>query len=237
MASTLARNPVLPLLWVVWAVLLLVSFALSRRTPGYRLPTWGKIASSVALAAAGWAAAAAGLPMRPAGLLVALGMTAGLAGDLALAPLLPLPQPTLAGIAAFGVGHLLYCAAFLSFAAAARLTAPWAIVAALAVWLGIGVAGWYYAVWRDNEHGLLHRVALAYALLLATTAGLASALALQRPSLAPLAAGGALFLLSDLLLAAGLFRSGGKRASDYLIWGTYGPAQMLIVYSLVLATI
>jgi hypothetical protein len=48
--------------------------------------------------------------------------------------------------------------------------------------------------------------------------------------LAPLALGAALFLLSDLILAGELFR-GWRRPGLDVVWLTYGPAQMLIVYS------
>jgi hypothetical protein len=47
--------------------------------------------------------------------------------------------------------------------------------------------------------------------------------------------GGALFFVSDLILAAGLLGNRSIRGSDDLIWLTYGPAQMLIVYSATLA--
>ena len=46
-----------------------------------------------------------------------------------------------------------------------------------------------------------------------------------------LAIGGALFLLSDLILAARLFNEVHFPLIGDVIWLTYGPAQMLIVYS------
>lgn len=233
MATTLGRYPILVALWLLWLAVLATSFVLSARRPGHGLPVAGKIASSAALALAAWVAAGIGRPTPEVAVALALGMSAGLMGDLAMSSLLPLAQPLMGGIAAFGVGHVLYCAAMLLFARDAGLTSPPAFAAALVVWLGIGAVGWYYAVWRGTEHSSLHAAALVYAVLLAATAGLSSGLALQRASLLPLALGGALFLFSDLILAAGVF--GHRRAGDRVIWGAYGPAQMLIVYSLVLA--
>lgn len=45
----------------------------------------------------------------------------------------------------------------------------------------------------------------------------------------PFAIGGALFLVSDLILAAGLFNDTEFRFSGDVIWFTYGVGQMLIV--------
>jgi hypothetical protein len=78
---------------------------------------------------------------------------------------------------------------------------------------------------------MLHRAALPYALLLASTAGLATGLAVQAPAFVPLAIGGGLFLLSDLILAARLFNGVYFYLIGDIVWLTYGPAQALIVYS------
>ncbi|MHB0879050.1 MAG: lysoplasmalogenase family protein [Anaerolineae bacterium] len=233
MASTLAQSPILIVLWLVWSLLLGVSLVLSSGNPERRLPTWGKIASSAMLAAAAWVGAISGRPTPVIGLFVALGMTMGLVGDMAMASLLRLRQPVLGGIGAFGLGHVFYCTALLLLAFRAGLTAPQPLAGALGVWLAVGAIGWYFAVRRDSKPTVLHWAALPYALLLASTAGLSSGLALQRPSLIPLALGGALFLTSDLILAARVFGRFDLTQADRLIWATYGPAQMLIVYSLV----
>lgn len=46
-----------------------------------------------------------------------------------------------------------------------------------------------------------------------------------------LALGGALFLLSDLILAGDMFSDLFFRLIGDVVWLTYGPGQMLIVYS------
>lgn len=48
----------------------------------------------------------------------------------------------------------------------------------------------------------------------------------------PLAPGGALFLLSDLILAGDMFSGLFFPLIGDVVWLTYGPAQMLIIYSI-----
>jgi hypothetical protein len=87
-------------------------------------------------------------------------------------------------------------------------------------------------VFRGGKDAMMLRCAgLPYALLLATTAGVALGLAIQTPVYLPLALGATLFLLSDLLVAGEQF---GRMRFPHIgdaVWLTYGPAQMLIVYA------
>jgi len=220
---------------VVWAVFLFGGFLFGRRNAEgtRRMPTWTRMASSCALVVAAWLWFIFTRETSVGGyaLLIALGMTLGFLGDLFLAPLLPVAQPTLAGIAAFGLGHIAYLVALVSFANAHDLNAPGPRWAALAVWLLIGAAGWYFVVSRGQKATVLHWAALPYALLLASLAGVATGLALQSALFLPLAVGAALFLLSDLILAGELFAGLFFPLIGDVIWLTYGPAQALIVYS------
>jgi hypothetical protein len=109
-------------------------------------------------------------------------------------------------------------------------------VAVLAWWL-IALVGWYVVVFRGQKHTFLHYAALPYGLLLATTAGLATSLALQESVFIPLAIGTALFLISDFTLAAQLFNGLHFTMIGDVVWLTYGPAQMLIVYSVASALV
>lgn len=96
-------------------------------------------------------------------------------------------------------------------------------------WLAFGVLGWYLVVWRGGAHGPEAVAALPYTLLLAGLAGLGTALGLQSTPFLTTAAGTVLFLISDLLLAAGKFRGLRFPLLPDLVWLTYGPAQLLIV--------
>lgn len=221
-----------------WACLLIGGFVLGRPHPtdGRRMPVWTRMGSSLLLVLAGWLSVVwqgAG-PVAPYVWLIAVGMSLGFVGDLALASLLPLAQPVLTGMAAFGLGHGAYMGAMLWLAGRFAVVNPavWPTLGSTwLVGLVIGTVGWYGMVFRGQNPGILHWVALPYALLLASTAGIAAGLALLVPSLTGLALGALLFLISDLILAANLFNQTTFPLIHDLIWLTYGPAQFLIVYS------
>lgn len=94
------------------------------------------------------------------------------------------------------------------------------------------LAGWWWFVYRGQKATPLHWSALFYALLLASTAGFATSLAVQQDaSFVLLAVGATLFLLSDLILAGELFSDLHFPYIGDVVWLTLGPAQKLIVYS------
>lgn len=214
-------------LLALWALFLFGGFAAGSDDPQRRMPTWTRMASSITLVAASlsWIVASRDSPVVTYALLIAAGMAFGLLGDLTLAGVLPGGRSVLGGMAAFGLGHIFYIGAFLWLGAG---NLRWST---LIVWWIIAAAGWFLVVYRHRERDRLLWAALAYALLLATTAGLASGLALTEPRYLPLAVGAGLFLLSDLILAGELFAGLHFRYIGDLVWLTYGPAQMLIVYS------
>lgn len=219
-------------LWILWAVLLFGGFIFGRGSETHRMPTWARMASSLTLVMAGWSwyLIATG-SAKPYALFIAIGMSFGCLGDLILAGVLPGGRNVLGGIAAFGLGHVFYIIAILRFSNAVGLNNPQARWGALAVWLLIGLIGWYVMVFRGQEATVLHWAALPYALLLASTAGLGTGLALQSTLFVGLALGGGLFLLSDLILAGEMFSGLKFKSIGDVIWLTYGPGQMLIVYS------
>lgn len=221
------------ILLILWAIFLYGGFIIGSGDPNRRMPVWTRMASSATLvvAAFSWYAFSRGTAASGYALLVAIGMTFGFIGDLWLAGLLPGGRNILGGIAAFGIGHIFYITAILRFANATGLTNPALRWGALAAWLLIGAVGWYLVVFRGQPATTLTWAALLYALLLASTAGLAMGLALQDSRFILLAVGAGLFLLSDLILAGELFSGLSFRLIGDVIWLTYGTGQMLIVYS------
>jgi len=226
----------LAVLWLVWAGLLFGGFIFGgeESETASRIPRWCRMWSSVVLVASGWTwlVAAVGTPARRYAALVAVGMTLGFIGDLFNADLIPgvFANGVMGGIISFGLGHIAYIWACLNIERTAALGRPMVRNAALAAWLAIGFFGWLIVTWSVEKNAELRWPALPYSLLLAGTAGLTTGVALRDRRFAPLAAGGALFLISDLILAWELFH-GSFHLSRDLVWLTYGPAQMLIVYS------
>lgn len=221
-------------LLVLWAVLLFGGFLLGSDDPDRRMRPWMRIGSSAVLVIAGfsWYWFVRGTPAQTYAFWIALGMLLGFIGDLWMAGWLPGGRNVMAGVGTFALCHVAYITAFLLFSNQAGLTDGAARWGALGAWLLVGLIGWYFVVYRRGaEHPTLRLIALPYALLLSSTVGLATGMALQEPSFWPLAIGAALFLLSDLILAAELFTGLTFRFIGDVIWLTYGPAQMLIVYS------
>ncbi len=232
---TAAAAAWLAALWLAWAGLLFGGFVFGRPSADCtrRMPAWTRLGSSLALVAAGWSwLALGGGRAAPLPLLIATGMSLGFVGDLCMAGLLPWRERVLPGMSAFGLGHVAYIAGILAYGDRYGLAAAGPRLGAWLAWLAVGLAGWYVVVWRPaGRRGTLQRAALPYALLLSSTAGCATGLALQDAAFWPMAAGAALFLLSDLILAARLFNGAYFSLIDDVVWLTYGPGQMLIVYA------
>jgi hypothetical protein len=220
---------------VAWAALLFGGFLFGRLDDARerRMPRWTRIGSSLVLVVVAWSWVVFTRDFATVtfALLIAAGMTFGFIGDLFMADLIPVRQSVIGGIAAFGIGHILYIAAFLNLARDENLDSAEIKLGSLAVWWLLGLIAWYLLLFRGQARTAIHWMALGYTLLLSTTAGLACALALQDSRFVLLAIGAALFLLSDLILALRLFANHHFYLIDDVVWLTYGPAQCFIVCS------
>lgn len=224
----------LALLLALWAVLLFGGFILGKEKEGRRMPLWTRLSSSAALviAAFSWAAIGRNYDLTRYTFLLALGMSFGFLGDLFLAKVFASGmRANIGGIIAFAVGHVFYIAAIWGLANQVGLTNTTSRLIGLLIWWLIAALGWYFIVFRGAQPTFLHWIVLPYALLLATTAGAATGLALQAPVFWSLALGAALFLFSDTLIGGNWFNNLNFPLVHDLIWLTYGPGQMLIVYS------
>jgi hypothetical protein len=232
-------RPILVALWVAWLALLAAAMVLGNRQAGHAgsAATWARMGSSLALVAAAWIGFWCWRGSRAGRFiaLVALGMTLGTLGDFfnagLLESLIPLPSPVLGGMISFGLGHIAYIVACVAAGAAAELRNTLVRAIWLAVWLAVAAAGWYAIVYA-GAHGEARDLvwpALPYSLLLASTAGMAAGLAAQNRAFAFMALGAGLFFASDMLLAWALFRGDIPRQTE-LVWLTYGPGQMFIVF-------
>jgi hypothetical protein len=224
---------------LLWGGLLFGGYLFGRPQPPRpnRIPLGVDLASSAALVGAAWALRSATPkgPTRRFATRIATGMTLGAIGDVFMKKNVP------AGMGAFGVGHIAYIAAVLGLSDALGGTSALRRYGAWAGWIGLGVLGWYFTVYLGPRRGSkLAWAALGYCALLASTAGVATSLVMQRPRYVSLLIGGVLFVLSDLLIAMRIFnpemfqRIPDAIRSD-IVWLTYGPAQALIVHGILAA--
>lgn len=226
----------LPLLLLAWAALLLGGWLIDfgGRTARNRLPLAARMATSAVLVAAAlvwWQAGTAGTELADYGLLIFAGMALGFVGDLVMAKVIRTPNRVIFGMLAFGAGHLCYIAAFIGLG---RELGPTATAAGAAIWLVYALTSaflWYTLIRQPARGRALNSGTLVYALLLATMAAAALALAVQDVRLLPLALGGLLFIASDMFVGSELMRGTTFRSIGDVIWITYTVAQMLIVYS------
>lgn len=131
-----------------------------------------------------------------------------------------------AGMAAFGLGHILYVARIGVIAAAAH---PRLFTALAGTLVPGAVAIIIFVVLRRRIPKQLRLPGLLYGLLLASL-GSAAFIALRAgaPGGAYLLAGGCLFLCSDGILAFETFRDGDSNAADVAVMLTYIAAQTLL---------
>lgn len=131
-----------------------------------------------------------------------------------------------AGMAAFGLGHILYVARIGVIAAAAQ---PRLFTALAGTLLPGAVAIIIFVVLRRRIPKQLRLPGLLYGLLLASL-GSAAFIALRAgaPGGAYLLAGGCLFLCSDGILSFETFRDGDSNAADVAVMLTYIAAQTLL---------
>lgn len=214
-------------LYVLAFALLLFGLAVGRGDGRNRIPLPLRMLSSALVLLAALVLAHR-LPSRERRIL-AVGMSCGTLGDLIMARVLPLPEHVLFGMTAFGLGHGLYIAALA--AKGTHSGSGWRQnhrAGLLAGWL-VGLLGWWTLIRHPRTAPPLIYGGLAYALLLGSMGGTAAALAASDPHQRARAAGAGLFLASDILLAAELFRDLHFPNSGDAIWLSYIAGQMLIV--------
>jgi hypothetical protein len=233
-------------IWILWAFLLLGGTLLSESVRSGtnallrdQILLVSHLGSSALLVTAAWIWFLGYSRSLAAGTvaLFAAGMTLGAIGDFfnggVLQDLIPLPDPVLGGIAAFALGHIAYIMACVRVARQRGFHSSGKRLAAIIFWQVVGIVTWFFVVYCGTNRGagLLVWPALPYSLLLAGTAGVASYLAMEDRRFLLLASGAVLFLISDLILAFRMFH-GEFAMAVHAVWLTYGPAQMLIVYSI-----
>lgn len=181
-----------------------------------------------------WLSAALDTPFSALAALIALGIAFGFVGDLFMADVFKQKNHVLFGIIGFSLGHVGYMLGFREIALYFNLHDLASYGAALiGMWL-IALILWRLLIYTRQGDSMQYAT-LIYALFLASMAGFALGIALQRAEFIGLALGGALFLLSDALLAARLFARRTFPFIGDLTWTIYIAGQVLIVCSAPLA--
>lgn len=203
--------PAVPLALVLLAALMALAY-------GWRyvaLPPGAarSLVKVLAIAPLALAALIAGAPP-----LIVLGLAAGAIGDFFLSRE---GEPAfLAGMAAFGIGHLAYASAFYGGA-----DLPWLPALAL-VALGLSTE-----VWLAPRTGALRWPVRIYVVLIVAMALSALTLGVGQPLIL---AGALFFVLSDLLLALDLFVVRPPRPwLGRLLWAFYWSGQALILWGMI----
>ncbi len=193
----------------------------------------------VALAACAWYISSESVGTHILDLFVVTGLVFGLLGDIWLDLKYVFPQAdepfTYAGFAAFGIGHVLYCAGLILQFAPEKKPAWVLLPLLIAALFGLG------NVLMEKPmklcYGKFKTVVLAYGALLFSTVLLSGSFALEQGfrclSLNLFFAGAILFAVSDLILSGTYFGEGRERPIDLLLnYLCYYAAQFLIALSL-----
>ncbi|MBX0329550.1 lysoplasmalogenase [Oscillochloris sp. ZM17-4] len=195
---------------------------------------WLQRSTSLMLALAAWGFAlvgAAGTPLAPFSLAIAVGMSVSFIADLIMAEIIRVPNRVIGGIVVFAAAHLAYIAATLMLARAlGRIPAPAMIACSAALVLG-GAAYWRVAVDVPAAPAPLRWGSLGYLVALGVMTGLAWGMAITWPPLWPLAAGALLFFISDAILGNQIFRHNNWPSVGDVVWITYILGQAGIVWA------
>jgi hypothetical protein len=192
-----------------------------------------RLSTSWILVVCAWIIWAASTTLRAPALFIALGMTFGALGDLVLADVIPLPKRMISGIVVFSIGHLCYLAGFSQTARLLGLNDPFAESLAWVAFVIVAAFLWFFLIYNPAKSRVLNFGSLFYGWLIAIMAGTAAALALSDPRFTLTALGGALFLISDIILGNREMRDNGWFLVHDVVWVLYIAGQALIVLTTV----
>lgn len=200
-----------------------------------RLPRWsrfGMVALVLAVGGLWWLGAAAGTRISPYSALICLGLLAGAVGDVILGDVLPIKQPVIPAILAFGVGHGFYMAALFTLRRILDVTNSTSLIITVIVSVILSGAAWMVLVRNPKTGRRLNIGSLVYGALLFGVTGIAVDTSLQSRAMLILTAGLILFAISDLILAQPLIRRRGFRSVRDVSFFIYSAGQMMIAFSI-----
>jgi len=220
-------------LLAVWVAVHIVGFIVGDiYSSGHaKIPLEYRISASLVLVLCGWIWLAVVTPrLRMYATLSALGMTFGCLGDMAMGKVIPCSDSLIAGMILFALCHLFYTAGYLNVGGLLGLRRAPVRAVSVVLMLIVALLAWLALVNSPDVAALRNYGALGYCAIIAVMAGFAIALAIEARQFVPLALGALLFLASDVLLAACMFRGYGWYLVNDFIWCLYIVGEALIVF-------
>ncbi len=193
----------------------------------------------LAVGACGWYLSSRSGSLSPTGIFVLLGLLCGLLGDLWLDLKFVFPEQddpfTYVGMAAFGVGHILYIIALLlRFYPKGK---PLYVIVPIVLAVAASAVNLLLEKPMRLRYGKMKPVVFTYGVLLFSALAISGSLAIccgwREPALNLFFAGMILFAVSDVILSGTYWGEGKDRPIDLALnYLTYYPAQYLIAVSL-----
>ncbi len=225
---------------IVWGAAFVAGELIGKAKPDEyrRFSPVGKIVmmlAAITVALIGWLAFAADGPAAHFAPWIALGLAFGLLGDITLAGLLPFKKPLVPGMIAFALGHICYAVGIIIVGSLLGADKPDLTLALGLAGVALGLIAWWLVVRPSKVSRTTRCGALIYGLLLFGVTALALALTLSTGRMGILAAGLALFLISDLLLISEITEFFRFRLMGDVIWVIYSTGQLLIGFAVLAA--
>jgi len=157
------------------------------------------------------------------------GMAASWLGDMILSNVKPfgkyITNSFSGGMVSFAFAHLMYIAGIINGIFIIGVSGFAFIISAFVLWI---LAGSICMKLLSRQRATaLEIFGVIYIMLVCLTASLGLGLAVHSTRLWTLAVGGLLFFCSDIII--GLHKFGNIQTTDIVIWGTYAPAQLLLI--------
>ena len=163
----------------------------------------------------------------------AVGMAFSWFGDMTMSQVKPIclwtKNRVVGGMAAFAAAHVFYLIGLFGGAAVAGINNSAAITAAAVIWCATMLFAWFFALRQSKEPFAIKSAGVVYITMVCVIAAMGIGITVYSVRLWPLALGGMLFLVSDVVVG---LHDIGKRTIPYLeavIWGTYAPAQFFLL--------
>lgn len=172
--------------------------------------------------------------LRSYSLLILLGMCFSAIGDMIMASIIKFKNRLIAGMSLFSFAHIFYILAYVKAMSSYKENFNYLIFILLGMYI-FCIILWKVFVFNSNKSLMLNIAALIYTLIICTMAAFAMNISLAVNGAWWVTTVGAfLFILSDFLIGISEIKEKGPKNQSVWVWFTYVPAQICIVYTLLL---